>query len=102
MYLAVPSVEHVTSGLAGSSTISSRAPGSLQSRAANCAVMSLVIQARSVGSVGAPAAPDAEGDGAGDGLAEADAVGDGVGAISASGTALLLVGEALLTVVGVG
>src|SRR6188472_491189 len=95
MYFAWPSTSQVTSGLVGSSTIFSTAAGSLQSSAAYCAVTSSVIQARSVGSVGvAPA-------GAGLGAGLAEALGDGLGAVRASGTALLLVGEALLAVVGV-
>ena len=71
--------------------------GSVQSRSSNCSVSSGVIHARSVGSSGvAPAA----------GLALGEAVGDAEPArrrgrrVSASGTALLLVGEALLAVGG--
>ena len=55
-----------------------------------------MIHARSVGSVGVAPVVAA----LGEGVAERG-LGDGVGAIRASGTALLLVGEALLAVVGV-
>ena len=108
MYLALPSTSHVTSGLAGSSTMPSRAAGSQQSRAWNSSVSSGVIHARSVGSFGAVAPADGlavgEGFALGDGLDDGLAAGLGVGvaAVSASGTALLLVGEALLAVVGRG
>ena len=97
MYFAVPESSQVTSGLVGSSTTPSSASGSLQSSSSNCAWTSGVIHARSVASVGV--APDAVGLGLGDGLAEP--LGDGVGAVRAPGTALLLVGEALLATVGV-
>src|SRR6476469_3226836 len=95
MYFAAPSTSHVMSGFFGSSTMASTAAGSLQSIAVNRAVTSSVIHARSVGSVGVAPVVAALGAGV------AEALGDGVGAIRASGTALLLVGEALLAVVGV-
>ena len=102
----MPSTSHVTSGFVGSSTRPSRAAGSEQSRDWNSSVSSGVIQARSVGSFGvvAPAGGLAVGDGFARGRARRRArraLGDGVAAVSASGTALLLVGEALLAVVGV-
>src|SRR5918993_733848 len=95
MYLALPSPSHVTSGFVGSSTRPSSAAGSEQSRDWNSSVSSGVIHARSVGSFGAVAPAD------GLAVGEGAALGDGVAAVSAPGTALLLVGVALLAVVGV-
>ena len=52
MNFSVPSAEQVTSGLAGSSTTLSSAPGLAQSSAWNCLARGSVTHARSVGLFG--------------------------------------------------